>query len=104
MPVNNMFIFWITINPADLQYQIVIRLAISAKLKLSNKIKYVFWHKTMTVNLIPIAKFFHIICNAIFMILFDVNITKRRLLGPIKNQFGIFETNDHEMFCLHCFV
>ena len=103
MVANNMSVFWITINPTYLRYPFVIRFA-DVKLELSSKIQFAFWHKTITINSVAIAKFFYIICDAIFMSLFSASQIKRGLLGPISNYFGIVEINNYGMFYLYCFV
>ncbi len=103
MVANDMPIFWIIINPADLQYLLVIHFA-NIELELSSKIQSVFRCKTATINPIAIAKFFYIICDAIFMSLFGVGQSKRGLLGPILNYFGIVETNSHRILYLHYLV
>ncbi len=65
MVANGMPVFWITINPADLRCSLVIRLA-GVELKLSSEIQSAFRRKTATMNPVAIAKFFYIICDAIF--------------------------------------
>ena len=47
----------------------------------------------MTINPVTIAKFFHIICNAIFIFLFDAGQKEGGFLRPILNYFGIIEIN-----------
>ena len=100
---NGMLVFWIIINPADLQYPFVIRFA-GIELELSSKIQSDFWRKTAIINSFAVAKFFYIICNAIFLSLFGVGQKIRGLLGPISNYFGIVEINTCEILHLHCFV
>ena len=56
------------------------------------------------MNLVAVAKFFHIICDAIFMSLFGAGQKEGRLLWPIFNHFGIVETNDYGMVHLHHLV
>ncbi len=56
------------------------------------------------MNPVAVAKFFHIICKAIFMSLFGAGQTKGGLLGPISNYFGIVETNGRGILHLHCLV
>ncbi len=103
MVTNGMLIFYIIINPADLQCLLIIYLT-SIKLELSNKIQSIFWCKTATMNPITIAKFFNIICDAIFIFLFDVGQTERGLLGPVSNYFGTIETKGYRMLPLYCLV
>ncbi len=103
MVANGMPVFWITINPADLRCPLVIRLA-GVELELSSEIQSAFWRKTATINPVAVAKFFHIICDVIFMSLFGVGQTERGLLGPISNYFGTVETNGRGMLHLHCLV
>ncbi len=103
MVAYGMPIFWITINPADLRCPLIICLA-DVELELSSDIQSAFQRKTATMNLIAIAKFFHIIYDAIFMSLFGAGQIKGRLLGSILNYFGIVETNGCGMFHLHCLV
>ncbi len=103
MVANGIPIFWITINPADLRYPLVIRLA-GVELELSSKIQSTFWRKTTTINPIAVSKFFHIICDTIFMSLFGAGQTEGGLLRPILNYFGTVETNSHRMLHLYCLV
>ncbi len=56
------------------------------------------------MNLVAIAKFFHIIYNTIFMSLFGAGQIAGGLFGPISNYFAIVETNGHGMLYLHCLV
>ncbi len=53
------------------------------------------------MNPVAIAKFFHIICDAIFMFLFGAGQTAGGLFGPILNYFATVETNGHGMLHLH---
>ena len=103
MIANDKLVLWITINLADLQYPLVIHL-INVTHKLSNEIQSAFYHKTATINSIIIAKFFHIIYNAIFMLLFVVSQTKGGLLGPILNYFAIVKINSCGILYLHYLV
>lgn len=103
MIANGMSVFWITINPADLQCPLVTCVT-GIELEFSSKIQSIFWCKTVTINPFAIAKFVHIICNAIFMSLFSASQTKKELLGPILNYFGTIKTNSREMLHLYCLV
>ncbi len=40
------------------------------------------------MNFVAVAKFFYIICDAIFIFLFGTGQTKRGILGLISNYFG----------------
>ena len=95
-----MLVFWIIINPADLRFPLVIRLA-GVKLELLSEIQTAFWYKTATMNLVAVAKFLYIICDAIFMSLFGAGQIKKELLGPISSYFGIVKRNSHEMLYLY---
>lgn len=53
------------------------------------------------MNPVTIAKFFHIIYDAIFMFLFSVGQIARGFFGPISNYFANVETNNHGMLHLH---
>ena len=103
MVANGMPVFWITINRADLQCLLVIRLA-GVEFELSSKIQSVFWYKTVIMNHIAVARFFHIICDAIFMSLLGVGQTEEGLLRSIFNYFGTIETNGCGMLHLYCLV
>ncbi len=103
MVANGMPVFWITINPADLRCPLVIRLA-DVELELSSKIQSAFWHKTVTMNPIAVAKFFHIICDAIFMSLFGAGQTEGGLLGSISNYFSTVKANGRGMLHLHYLI
>ncbi len=56
------------------------------------------------MNRVAIAKFFHLIYDAIFISLFGAGQTKGGLLGPILNYFGIVETNGRGILHLYCLV
>lgn len=55
----------------------------------------------LTMNPVTIAKFFHIIYNAIFIFLFSIDQIEKGLLGPNSNYFNTVETNSHRMLHLH---
>ncbi len=100
---NGMPVFWITINPAHLQCPLVLRLA-GIELELSSEIQSAFWYKTTNINPVAVVKFFHIICNAIFMSLFGASQIERGFLEPISNYFGTVETNGRGILHLHYLV
>ncbi len=56
------------------------------------------------MNPVAVAKFFHIICDAIFMFLFGAGQIEEGFLGPISNYFDTVETNGRRMLPLHCLV
>ncbi len=103
MVANGMPIFWITINSADLQCPLVIRLT-SVEFELSSEIQSAFRHKTATMNPVTVAKFFHIICDTIFISLFDASQTEGGFLGTISNYFGTVETNIRRILHLYCLM
>ncbi len=103
MIANGILVFRITINPADLQYPLIILFA-GVKLELSSKIQSAFRYKTATINPVAIAKIFHIIYDAIFMFLLNASQTERGLLRPISNYFDIVEMNNCGILYLHCLV
>ncbi len=92
MVTNGMLIFWIIINLVDLQCPFVICPA-GGEIEVLSKIQSAFWHKITTMNLVTVAKFSHIICNAIFMLLFGIGQIEKGLLRPISNYFGTIKTN-----------
>ncbi len=96
-------VFWITFNPADLRCPLVIRLA-GLELELSSEIQSAFRRKIATMNPVVVAKFFHIICDAIFMSLFGASQTAGGLFGLISNYFATVETNGCGMLHLYCLV
>lgn len=96
-------VFWITINPVDLRYLLVIHLA-GVELELSSKIQSVFQRKTAIMNPVALAKFFHIIYNAKFMSLFSVDQIEGGFFGLISNCLGIVEANGSGMLHLYCLV
>lgn len=100
---NDIFVFWIIFNSADLQCPLVIRFT-SIELEFLNKIQSAFQHNIATMNLVAVAKFFYIIYNAIFMSLFGANQITRGLFGPISNYFAIVKINGYRMFYLYCLV
>lgn len=77
MVINSMLVFQIIINLADLQYVFVICF-VNIELELLSKIQTTFWCKTAIINFVVIIKFFFIICDAIFMFLFDVDQAKKK--------------------------
>lgn len=100
MLANDMPIFWIIFNLANLQCLLVICFT-DVEFEFSSKIKFVFWYKIVTINPVAVAKFFHIICNTIFISLFDVGQTARGLFRIISNYFAINETNGFGMHYLY---
>ena len=96
-------VFWITINPADLQFLLIICF-VGVKLELPIEIQFGFYCKTATMNPVAVAKFFHIICNLIFMSLFAASQIKKGLLGLILNYFATIKINGCRMFYFHYFV
>lgn len=103
MITNGMPILWIRINPTNLQYLIIIRF-VGVKLDLRNNTQSVFACRTAIINLVTIAKFFHIIYNAVFMSLLTASQLERGLLGPISNYFATIEINGRGMLYLHYLV
>lgn len=100
MITNSMPVFWITINLADFQCLLVIRLA-KVELYLDKKIKSTFAQISAIMNSIAITKFFYIICKALFVSLLTANKIKRGLLRSVSNYFAMIETNRHKMFHLY---
>lgn len=100
MVAKGISVFWIIINQADLWCPLIIHFA-GIELELLNEIQSAFQYKTANRNLVAKAKFFHIICDAIFMSLFGANPIERGLLGPISNYFGTIETNGCGMLYPH---
>ena len=86
MMTNNIFVFLIILHPANLQYLLVIYL-IRVKLNFANNIQLIFGYRITTINLITITKFFQIICNTLFKLLFIADPQRNRLLEPILNYF-----------------
>ncbi len=103
MVANGMPVFWITFNSADLRCPLIIHLA-GLELKLSSEIQSAFRRKIATMNLVAVTKFFHIICDAIFMSLFGAGQIAGGLFGPISNYFATVETNSRGILHLHCLV
>ena len=56
------------------------------------------------MNLVVVTKFFDIICDAIFISLFNAGQTAGKLYGPISNYFVIVKINGCGMLYLHCLV
>lgn len=101
MITNGMLVFWITINLADLQFFLVIPLA-GVNLDLRNNTQSAFAHKTGIINLVVVATFSHIICDAEFMSLLASGKLEAELLGPISNYFATVKTNGRGILHLHC--
>ncbi len=100
---NNMLVFWITFNPADLRYPLVIYLA-GIELELPSKIQSVFWLKITIMNPVVIIKYFHIIYDIIFMSLLGVDQTTKGLFGSISNYFATVKTNGRKILHLYYLV
>ena len=103
MITDGMPTLWITINPADLQCPLVMRLA-GVELDLGSDVASVFARKTATMNPVAVAKFFHIICKAVLLSLFASEHLDGGLLRPVSTFFGTVETNGCDMLHLHCLV
>lgn len=103
MIINSMPVFLITINLTDFQCFLVIHLA-KVELNLDKKTKSAFMQITLAMNPIVIAKFFYIICKALFISLLTIGKVKRCLLEPIINYFAINETNWGQMLYLHYLI
>ena len=56
------------------------------------------------MNLVAMVKFFHIICNGLFLSLLAAGKLKAGLLGPVSNYFATVKTNSRIMLHLHCLV
>lgn len=56
------------------------------------------------MNPAAVARFFHIICDAVFMSLLAAGHLEGGLLGPISNYFATVETNGRDMLHLHCLI
>lgn len=91
-----MTVLWITINLPDLQFPLVIHL-VGVKLDLENNMQSTFAYRTIIMNPVIIAKFFHIIYNVVFMSLLAASQLKGGLPGLISNYFAIIETNGHSI-------
>lgn len=50
------------------------------------------------------AKFFDIICKALFILLLAINKVKRWLLEPISNNFATIKINRYEIFYLYYLI
>lgn len=94
-------VFWITINPADLWYLLVIRLA-EVEIILGEETQSVFARTTAIINLIAVAKFFHLTCKTLFVSLLAVSKPEGGLLIPILGCFATIETNRRGMLHLYC--
>lgn len=96
-------ILWIIINLVDLQFPLVIYFAI-VQLDLENDTSFAFICEMVIINPIIIVKFFHILCDTVFMSLFTASQLKGGLLGPISNYFATVNTNGHDTLYLHYLV
>ena len=86
-----------------MQYPLAIHL-IEIKLDLENDTQSAFVHRTAIINPVALAKFFHILCNTVFILLLIVGQLEKRLLGPISNYFATVEKNGCGILHLHCLV
>lgn len=103
MITDGIAILWITISPADLQNLLIIHLA-KVELDLGADIAFVFACKTATINLMAVAKFFHIIYKGALLSLFASESCDGGLLKPVLTYFDTIKTNDYGMLYLHCLV
>lgn len=103
MITNGMPVLWITINLADLQYLFVIYLA-GVKLDLRNNTQSAFACRTAIINPVTIAKFFHIICNAVFMSLIATSQLEKGVPRLISNYFATIKINDCNMLHLYYLI
>lgn len=56
------------------------------------------------MDILAMAKFFYLICKALFVSFLAFRKLKRKLLGLVSNYFAIIETNGHGMLHLHYLV
>ncbi len=96
-------VLWITFNPSDLRYSIIIWLA-GIRLPVSNNIPSAFKTFMATINPVAIATFFDETCTAIFDHLLAARSIESGLFGPVSTYFGIVETNERGMLYLYCLV
>ena len=71
---------------------------------LGSDVVFTFARKTSTMNLVVIAKFFHIICKKILLSLFASKYCDGSLLKPISTYFDMIKINGCNMFYLHYLV
>lgn len=74
------------------------------ELYLNSKTKSAFVQTIAIINPVAIAKFFYIICKALFLSLLADGKVERGLLGQIFIYFATVEINRHKIIYLHCFV
>lgn len=103
MITDGMLVLWITINPADLQYPLVIRLT-GVILDLGNNTQSAFARRTAKMNSIAGVKFFHIIYDMVFISLLAASQFEGGLLGLISNDFVTVETNGRGILYLYYLV
>lgn len=103
MIINGMFVLWIIINLADLQYPFIISFT-KVKRDLKNNTQFTFIYRMVIMKPVTISKFFYIICNTVFILLIATSQLEGGLLGPIFNYFTTIEINNHSILHLHCFV
>lgn len=63
-----------------------------------------FERKITIMDILAMAKFFYLICKALFVSFLAFRKLKRKLLGLVSNYFAIIETNGHGMLHLHYLV
>lgn len=71
---------------------------------LDKKTKFDFAQTVTIINLATIAKFFQIICKALFIFLLATGKIEKRLLKLISNYFTAILTNRHKMLQLYYLV
>lgn len=74
------------------------------ELDLGLDVTSIFACKTATMNLIAVAKFFHIICKMVLLSLFVSECHDGGLLRLVSTYFGMVETNSRNMFYLYYLV
>lgn len=74
------------------------------KLDLGKDIQFTFRQKTVIINLLTVIKFFCIIYNALFLLLFTIGQIEKGLLRLILNFSVISKINSHSILYLYYLV
>lgn len=101
---DGMLALWITINPANLRFFLIVQLAGLQNNNIGQSAISEFTRKTAIMNPVVVARFFHKTCNAIFNHLLAANIKEDGLFGPILTYFDAVKTNGWGILHLHYLI
>ena len=105
MVSDGMPIFWITLNPSDLQSPLVLTFArVHLDSSITETTAKCFQESTAVMNPVAVVQFFNTTCQGIFKHLLQAESGSGGLFGPVLTYFGTVETNGRGMLHLHCLI